>query len=49
MMRADLNCKCHATRTDNFTSSCKDVMQDAPTHWVEKLSGSHSVQVEPTN
>ena len=35
-MRADLNCKCHATRTDNFTSSCKDVMQEAPTVWATK-------------
>ena len=36
--KADLNCKSHAVRTDKFTSPRKDVMQDVPTHWVEKLS-----------
>ena len=39
LTRADLNCKCHAPRTDDFTSPPKDAVQDAPTHCVEKLSG----------
>ena len=48
LTRVDLNCKCHAPRTDGFISLPKNAVQDAPTYLLEKLNGCHTVQVVPT-